>query len=141
MAEVSNPYNLNSIDKDYKGYSKIINEDEQYNVIITIGNWSNMVYGYDGVSGSITGRIGTLNKNTSGISISQLCLITIFDNRIGVNLLDTNPNTIKLKLESPQGSGISELYNNQAQTWNIPSVADYFKNNIGTQFKCNITKI
>lgn len=141
MAKVSNPYTINSIDKDYKSHSEVINEEDKYNVIITIGNWSNMVYGYDGVSGSITGNIGALNKNTSEISISQFCLVTVFDDRIGIDFLDTIPNTQKIKLESPQGSGITELYNNQAQVWDIPSIANYFKNNVGSKFMCNLTLI
>ena len=140
MTEVSNPYNLD-INQNYKSHSNIVNEEDKYNVIITIGAWNDMIYGYDGVSGSITGRIGALNKNTSGLPISQLCLVTIFDNMIGVNLLHTNPNTTKLRLESPQGSGVSELYNNTAQAWDIPSVTNYFKNNVGSKFMCNITLV
>ena len=143
MGKVNNPYNL-EIKDNYYSKSDIISIEDSYNVIITIGSWNDMIYGYDGVSGTITGKIGSLIKNTSGIYFSQFCLVTVFDNLIGLNIMDTSPNIKKIRLESPQGSGDTILYDKyqtEMQVWNIPELSNYFKNNVGSKFMCNLTLI
>ena len=60
------------IKDNYYSKSDIISIEDSYNVIITIGSWNDMIYGYDGVSGTITGKIGSFGiqaRNAEGLPI------------------------------------------------------------------------
>ena len=139
MGKVNNPYNFNP-EQDYNSYSDIVNEENKYNIIITIGNGTGIfsfVYGYRNKSPELL--IGSLNKNTFMSEFNTFA--NDIDDNICISFSDKNIGN-QIKVESSQGIGIL-TYNSQYNAYygDIPSLIDYFKNNVGSKFMCNISII
>ena len=127
--QVSNPYSF-SIKQNYKSSAEIRNIDDNYDIIILVGNYEDM-YGYYPKY-----DFGQLLKNTSGININNL-FCNISSNGVTGFSSDRNYDSASLQCDI----GIFPLKDDpyDADYYTSDSrLKNYMASCYGNKFRCNI---
>lgn len=134
MAKVSNPYNLNNIDKNYKSYSEVSISDDNYNFIVNVGLSRDGRYGFDNQDDK-GDYMGSIYKNTTGLNIKRFFTIG---------------SDLEIRNDTRGVTPIIE-YNNQKyysefeigltyKIYNCNDLVEAVKSKFNNKFKCNILR-